>query len=189
LESRALILFAFLGVFSLEVSAQSPGLRAIGWEAQLYPAGYILGLRYDHSIGDQWTANLRLGYNFARRRDLGEHDNEEGGGMGGGLGVRYFFKPQYQGLFLGLRMDLWKMDIDWRTDGPPGPSIIGNTEITVLQPLAEGGYAFTLADGNWVVVPKISLGYEINIKSEGEDVGEGAISLIGVSIQRRIGAK
>ena len=84
---------------------------------------------------------------------MGEHDNEEGGGLGGGLGARYYLKPQFEGLFLGVRIDLWEMDIDWRTDGPPGPSRIGNTEIIVLQPLIEGGYAFVLANGNWVLVP------------------------------------
>lgn len=186
MENRTLVILFFVYALSLEAWGQKPEFDALGIEAQLYPAGYILGIRYDRSIADQWTVNSRVGYNFARRRDLGEHDNEEGGGLGGGLGVRYYVKPEFQGIFLGARLDLWEMDIDWRDDGPPGPSRIGTTEIFVLQPLIEGGYTFALADGNWLIAPKISLGYEINIQSDGEDVGEGAISLIGVSIQRRL---
>ena len=50
MESRALILFLLMGV-GLELWAQKPEFQALGLEAQLYPAGYILGVRYDQVSG------------------------------------------------------------------------------------------------------------------------------------------
>lgn len=154
-------------------------------ESQVYPAGVIFGLRTDRSLSSHFTVNLRLGYNTARRRDLGKHDDERGGGLGGSLGSRFFLKEDYQGFFIGARVDLWFLEIDWVTEVPGSEALRGTTDITVLQPLAEAGYTFVFQEGQWAITPKISLGYEINVRTEGEEVGEGAISLLGVSLCRR----
>ena len=167
------------------MQAQTQSLNSLGLEVQGYPAGVIFGVRYDHALSTHFTGNLRVGYNLARRSDLGEHDDERGGGPGASLGARYYFKEQYQGFFLGLRSDLWFMEIDWITERIGDEDLTGSTDITVLQPLVEGGYTFLLGEGGWTITPKISLGYEINVKTRGEEVGEGAISLLGVTVNRR----
>jgi len=187
LENRSLVLVILLLGLGLviQVSGQSNSFKSVGVEIQAYPAGAIFGIRSDLSFSNHLSGNLRLGYNLARRRDLGEHDDERGGGLGGSLGARYFFKEDFHGFFLGLRCDLWLLDIDWVTERPGDEDLTGTSDITVLQPMAEGGYTFLLGDGNWTITPKISLGYEINVKTGGEEVGEGAISLLGVSLSRR----
>ncbi len=62
--------------------------------------------------------------------------------------------------------------------------ISGTSKVTVLQPTAELGYFFLL-DNGLVLLPTIALGAEINIQTEGEEVGQGAILLLGATIAKR----
>lgn len=187
MENRALIVcFLLLFVGNL-ATAQSFGLLGIGAEIQGYPAGFILGIRGDVALKSNWTANAILGYNFARRGDLGENDDEKGGGAGFSLGSHYYFRENFQGFFIGPRIDFWFMEIDWFNDVLTiGPRYEGTTKIKVLQPLAEGGYTFLLGEGGWSLTAKVSLGFEINVKTDGKEVGEGPISLLGATLTRRL---
>ena len=38
---------------------------------------------------------------------------------------------------------------------------------------------------NFIVLPTISLGAEINVKTEGAEVGQGAILLLGATLAKR----
>lgn len=166
------------------LSVAQPGFSSAGAEVQAYPAGVILGVRTEWQADEHNALNLRLGYNIARRGDYGKHDNEEGGGPGFSIGYRRYLHGWLPGLFAGIRSDLWRMDIDWRDDLPA--EITGTTEITVVQPTVEAGYDLLKPNSAWRVVPTISFGYEINVDTEGEPVGEGAILLGGVNIGLRL---
>lgn len=159
------------------VGAQAQATEHIGLELQVYPAGVILGIRGGLIFDRHQELNLRLGYNIARRGDFGEHDNEEGGGPGFSVGYRYHFKDNLEDLFIGARTDIWFLDIDWRDDQPLRT---GSTDITIIQPTLETGYDL-LKRSDWTLAPTVSFGYEFNIKTEGEEVGEGAILLGGVN--------
>ena len=100
----------------------------LGVEVQGYPAGIMVGPRVSFAAGDHHEINFRGAYNLTDRRDFGENDNEEGGGPGGGLGYRYYFKNNRTHFFLGSRLDIWRLEIDWRNDD--GSS--GETDITVF---------------------------------------------------------
>ena len=180
-----ILLTIFSFVFSENSNAQNKGILEIGPEVQVYPAGFMTLGRVDWKLSEQFTFNARVGYNFARRQDFGEHDNEEGGGPGIVLGARRYFKSKYQGLFVGGRVDLWRMEIDWRDEVLSGPARIGSTDITVLQPVAEVGYTFELADGKWTLSPTAAAGVEVNISTDGEDVGEGGIWLGSLNLSYR----
>ena len=183
---RILYYFMFLSAPVWAQDKTAFKVIAAGVEAQAYPAGFILGVRADGSVSKNFSLNLRAGYNFARRGDLGEHMKERGGGPGLSAGARYYLKPGFMGFFLGARIEFWLMDIDWEDRLPNDDIRSGNTDITVFQPLVEGGYTFGLGNGNWAITPKITLGYEINIKTKGEEVGQGAISLLGATFTKRI---
>ena len=103
-----------------------------GLEAQQYPTGYILGACAEFGITSHHSLDIRLGFNFVDHRDLGVHQNEEGGGGGMSIGYRYYFKPANDQFFIGARTDLWFNEIDWE-DEPPNA---GTTNITVFQPTA-----------------------------------------------------
>ncbi|MDZ7716148.1 MAG: hypothetical protein U5J95_08050 [Balneolaceae bacterium] len=164
-----------------------------GVEVQAYPAGIIIGSRGGISFSNQQEVNARFGYNFTDRRDFGKHDNEEGGGLGFGAGYRYYFGKKLAGFFAGARSDLWFLKIDWvdtRTICGTVPpcfemDVKGRTDIIVLQPTVEIGYDILKSNPAWILAPTLSFGAEINIKTKGEEVGEGAILLGGLNVNYR----
>lgn len=173
-------------LFFLLVSGAAYSQKSIGFEVQAYPAGIVPGLRFDIPITSSSVFTSRAGYNFTDRRDWGEHDNEEGRGPGFSLG---FIRKNIftDNLNLHIRSDLWFMEIDWEDERccgrPPctSPIVSGSTSITILQPTIGLDYNFEFSP-NALLRPSVSFGYEINVKTEGEDVGEGAILLLGLNL-------
>lgn len=157
-----------------------------GVEFQWYPAGIIPSIESDFMLNERFTLNARVGMNIADRQDFSPHnDHEEGTGFGGSLGVRYYHKPStYRNFFLGLRADVWDMTIDWTNFGPPKET--GSTDITILQPTLEVGYLYQIGNSLWNVGVDAALGFEINVKTEGNEVAQGRVSLLSLHINRGI---
>ena len=168
----------------VSVSSQN----TIGFETQVYPAGIVPGLRFDIPIAKNSVLTSRVGYNFTDRRDWGEHDNEEGGGPGFSLGVKKI-RFLTEKLSLHFRTDLWFMEIDWENTREicgfrfctVAGIDTGETNIIIFQPTFGLVYDFEL-NQQILLQPSVSFGYEINVKTEGEDVGEGAILLLGLNL-------
>ncbi len=157
------------------LAAQRP--FGAGLEVQGYPAGGIFTAQLEAGRGARWALLVSGGVNLTDRGDFGEHDDEEGEGGGGGIALRYHPRGSGRGWFVGARADLWRLSIDW-TD--PGRS--GNTKVTVLQPTGLAGYRFPVG-GGMVLDVSAALGAEINVRTNGEDVGDGAIVLLGVALR------
>lgn len=191
--SIRLIFSALLALLFACTPIRAQELRpSLGIALQAYPAGQIGVAHGTFGILDKQTISVHAGYNRTRRQDFGKHDDERGGGPGFGTTWRYYLQGQQEGLLFGARVDVWFLDIDWRWDGSSaGPlddrfSQDGTTEITVLQPTAQVGYGWFLADERLAVEATVSLGAEINIETNGDPVGEGAILLGGVSLSYRL---
>lgn len=146
-------------------------------ELRAYPAGAIgsVGLMFAQGARDE--LGVSLAYNVAERGDAGEHQDESGEGFGIGVEARRFVAASRQGWFYGARAELFQLDIDWRDPGNRS----GTSEITVLQPTARLGYRFA-PQGSVRIELAAGLGAEINIETEGEEVGEGAIGLAGIAL-------
>lgn len=178
----ALLLLWFLAGGGL--GAQSVSALAI--EFQGYPTGLIPGLRFEYGFRARHSLHLRAGYNWIRHGSNGVQDNEWGDGWGGTAGYRYYFREGWSGWFLGARADVWRNRLHWEDKDAAGAVLTeGVSKITVFQPTAEGGYLFPLGSGKWFVTPSAAFGMEVNVKTEGAKVGEGAILLLGVSLGRR----
>ncbi len=169
---------------SILCSAQDVFLD-IDFEFQAYPTGLIPGLRLEGGKGRN-AAHLRLGYNWIRHGDFGKHDDERGDGFGFSLGYKRYFKDGQTGFFVGTKNDFWFNELDWKENIGEPDERSGQTKITVVQPTAEFGYAF-LVNSGFVIAPNIAFGYEVNVKTEGEPTGEGAIFLLGVLFGKRFG--
>ncbi|NNF03859.1 MAG: hypothetical protein HKN17_05270 [Rhodothermales bacterium] len=187
----------------LAVAAGTPGVAGAQSgpfaAVRAYPAGGIAaagfqggwpGVRSSPDPG-RIESGAWLGYNVTRRRDWGEHDDERGGGFGGGAEVAWFPGDVSGGWFAGTRASVWRLRIDWRDDPPTplGPVRVGRTDVLVIQPTLRGGYRFRLAgttDGSHSRGVRLdveaALGVEINTSVDGEDVGQGAILLIGMKV-------
>ena len=160
-------------------SSSASSAIAIGVEVQAYPAGVIAGLHAEYPLNERDELTARLGWNETDRGDWGKHDDEHGGGPGGGLGWRRFLGPQFTGWLFGGRVDVWALRIDWSNSSPA--SMQGESDVLVVQPTLEAGYRWRLGDSRWRLDLTGSFGYEINVAVNGEDVGEGPIGLVGVT--------
>jgi len=156
----------------------------VGIELQVYPTGFIPGIHLEYEVSEQSSVQGRLGYNVVRHRDLGVHEEERGGGFGGTLGYRYYFKPQRKGWMLGARCDLWWNEVNWKDEIGLISEVSGTTNVTVLQPTAEVGYVLPLKN-SFIFLPTLSLGAEINVNTKGAEVGQGAILLVGATLAKR----
>lgn len=145
-------------------------------ELEAYPAGFIGNVQFSRLFSPKQVITFHAGFNVTNRRDWGEHDDETGEGAGVGLSWRYYPKEAPAGLHVGVRSDLWFLGINWQQNS--GTS--GTTDVTVLQPTAQLGYTYAPPQSRWILDATVSLGAEINIKTAGEAVGEGAILLVGV---------
>ncbi len=182
LKKITFIVTILLSFFSLSAQIN----WQVGVELQGYPAGVIPGISIEKALTNTHHGiHLRAGYNIARHRDLGVHENEEGGGFGFTLGYRYYFRTDLKGLFFGIRNDVWFNSIDWQDNIGTDEELSGTTELIVIQPTLEGGYNFVFGNDGWAVAPSFGWGWEWNAKEDGEDVGEGAIILAGLHFVKR----
>ena len=134
-------------------------------------------------MGDQDLYYARVAGNFTDRQDFAEHDRETGHGGGLGAGWRHYLTPwtnrseaRPNGWQYGVRLDLFALRISYRDPGPR----FGHSNILVLQPSAEFGYGWS-TPGLGRLELNLGLGAEINVNTDGEDVGEGAIALLGLT--------
>lgn len=153
-----------------------------GPEVQLYPAGLIIGAHVQHPITARDSFTWRVAGNFTERGDYGEHDDESGAGYGAGIGWRHIIPDggPGDGWVLGARLDVWDLEVDWKDRNPTRR---GTTDTLVIQPTIEGGYRFDLGSG-WRAQLTSAIGAEINTDVQGEDIGEGAILLVGLTFLR-----
>lgn len=156
-----------------------------GIEIQQYPTGFLLGIRGSVGITTHQVIELRLGYNLLDHQDFGEHDDEIGGGFGFTLGYRYFFKSDHRKWFLGARADIWFNEVDWKDNINTPNEVQGTTNVTVLQPTLIGGYYWALNE-HFAITPTLAAGAEINIVTEGAEVGQGPILLWGINLTYRL---
>ncbi|MFY0592674.1 hypothetical protein [Roseivirga sp.] len=181
------LLLLFLTLITCSAFAQNDKpqsrLDAIGLETQVYPAGNMVNLKASWLSGERGRLIGKLGYNFARRKDFGKHDLEEGGGPGLAVAYRQYFNHKWSNFFIEGRASTWFLDIDWQDNSP---SRMGNTDITVFQPTLAIGYDWATKNDKINFNILIGFGYEVNVITSGEGVGEGGISLLGLSVDFRL---
>lgn len=173
----------YLTFFSIFLTSVFYGQTDVSFEFQAYPAGLIPGLRIEKAFKENYAFHLRLGYNWVRHQDFGEHEDERGDGFGFTLGYKRYFSDGHKGLFLGARNDVWFNELDWKDNIGTPAEVSGTTKITVVQPTLEAGFAFV--KNNLVFTPTVAFGFEFNVKTEGAPVGEGPILLLGINLGRR----
>lgn len=172
IRSAVLIASLFTLFSGMPTSVAADGMDGYG-ELRIYPAGGIASVGALIPEGQRTELGVSVLFNRAERGDAGKHDHESGNGFGFGIEARRFIAPVRTGWFYGVRAELFRSRIAWRDDG----GLQGNSDITVFQPTARLGYRI----GQSRVELAASLGAEINLSTQGAEVGEGAIGLLGVS--------
>lgn len=156
--------------------------KTLGIEFQAYPTGIIPGISFSEQLGSKGEVVIRLAANIIDHKDFGVQDSEIGKGFGGGFGFRRTLPFKNDLFYLGLRTDLWRNILDWETFNLNGSvRSNGTTEVWVLQPTAELGLRLQKESTKWILQPSISFGREINIVTDGAEVGQGWILLLGIT--------
>ncbi len=176
------ILLLWIAVGLLPVEA---GARAVGFEVQRYPVGAIATVTGRVPLGGRSELLLGAGYNDADRENNGEFDDEQAEGPGVSVGFRHHREADRTGWSFGARLDVWDLEVDWIDQLGTVGETRGTSDTLVLQPTGVVGYAWNLGDAGWQVEASAAFGAEINVDTDGPDVGEGAIGLAGVSLLRR----
>jgi len=177
--------FTIILLFTVAACFGQNKVMDIGLEVQAYPTGFIPGFRVEKSFTKKDLVGVRVGYQIIDHGDNGEHDDETGSGYGGSIGLKHYFNRYFTGPSLGLRTDLWVNKIDWVTKLETGGETKGSTDLIVVQPTIEFGWAFTMGE-YLVLTPAAAFGFEINAKTKGEGTGQGAIFLAGLMVAYRI---
>jgi len=174
------ILFCSVGLYNLQAQDKAfVSNIAVGPEVQLYPTGILFGMTFYKELNEYNYLGIRAGYNFVRHGSAGLHEDERGGGWGGTIGYHRQINIGNSHWLVGARCDLWRNKIDWTNRVGEPDEVTGISRITVIQPTVQLAYPFRVTDQFFL--PSISFGSEINIRTEGEEVGEGLILLIGLS--------
>jgi len=183
MKNMAILVLLFL-VLATQAASQE---TEIGAELQVYPTGVVTAVGAKVPLAKKGRfLTFRIGYNQTNRDDNGERDDERGEGPGVSVGWQRMFSPNNRGWFFGARADLWLLEIDWiDLPGMPGETS-GTTDVIVLQPTGRAGYRLPFGEKqDWSLEPAVSLGVEWNIDTDGPDVGQGPILLLGATVSRR----
>lgn len=173
-------IFIFLFLLHSQAKAQTDDSDAqksnkeLGLSFQLYPAGIIVTINSNLFQSSTTSLLLRAGGNFTDRKDYSQYnDNEQGSGFGASIGYRKHFYLKRGEIIAGLNTDLWNMWIHWKNDiGEPYQSE-GTTYTLVLQPWLETGYFTGTHKSPFQFGITAGFGREINIITDGKDVGQG----------------
>lgn len=177
--SYLLLLLVLLAQWTNAQDTRQRGAQSLGFDVQVYPAGNIFNIKSAWAVSAKGELIGKLGYNFAQRENFGEHDSEKGNGPGFTFAYKRYLRTGFKGWYAEGRMGMWFLDIDWR-DNTPAAS--GNTDISVFQPTLGIGYDFPLKNERIKLGLLVAFGYEVNVITSGEEVGQGGISLVGVSL-------
>lgn len=169
------ILFVVLLFSSSIVSAQQGKMREIlGAGIQVHTYGFIPGFTWEHLFRNQHSLRVNAGLNITNRHSAGKQQQEWGMGEMLGVGYRRFFNEATNGFFAGITVDGEHLRINWIG----GFGRRGWTDVVVVQPTAELGYRFML-DKRWLLDIYTSHGAEINVATDGPEVGQGYIGMLG----------
>ena len=173
------ILFIFVSVVAICQDSIFVSDVGGGLELQVYPTGVIGAVNLYKEIKTKSFIHCRFGYNLIRHGDAGVHQDERGNGWGGSVGYDYALRLRKRNVLMGLRCDLWQNSINWKNNIGTSSEVSGKSKVTVVQPTFRIGFPIKL--GGDFLIPEIAFGSEINVKTSGEEVGEGLILLLGFS--------
>jgi hypothetical protein len=177
-RSRDFLLLFFVLTLAVKSLAQvkdtSYKNNGFGFSIQMYPAGIIPAINFEHYYSQKNSFLFRLGANFADRKDFSPYnENEKGKGFGGSFGYRRHFFLKRGKIVAGFHSDVWNMWINWKNDIGHINYTNGQSYTLVLQPWLELGYFFLPKSSQLQFGLTTGFGREINVITNGKGVGQG----------------
>ena len=169
----------FLLLFILNASrGQDVGYNTIdvGAEFQWYEDGSFIGLHLATNAKLHHSFHATVGYYMAGDPTAPFYNNVNNGGLGGGLGYRYYTGLRPHRFFIGAKADLFTYKVGLKTQTL---NIESRTSM-IFIPSLQTGYMILIND-MFFITPTASIGYKMNLQSDMSLDEEKAVGLFGIS--------
>ena len=150
----------------------------IGAEFQWYKDGKFIGLHLATNSKLHHSFHATIGYYIAGDPTASFYYNQNNGGLGAGLGYRYYFLLRPHRFFIGVKTDLFTHKVALKTqtlmvDGP-------HTSM-IFIPSLQTGYMILIND-QFFITPTASFGYKTNLQDKMSADEQKSVALLGISI-------
>jgi len=147
----------------------------IGIEYQHFNDGSFVGLHFAANAKIHHSFHTTIGYYIAGNKPTASYYNDSKGGLGFNLGYRYYVKPRPDGLFIGIKTNLFINKIMLNTQTPEGPYTS-----MIFIPAVQTGFMLLINDA-FFITPSIEGGFKTNLQNKlSADKGKG-VFLAGIS--------
>lgn len=148
----------------------------IGAEFQYYKDGKFIGLHLATNAKLHNSFHAEIGYYMAGDPTATFYKNQNKGGLGLGLGYRYYTMYRPHGFFIGVKANLFTNKT--ALTGTQTPEKLTSK---IFIPSLEAGYMILIND-MFFITPSVSLGYKTNLESKMKLDEKKTVGLFGVSM-------
>jgi hypothetical protein len=149
----------------------------IGAEFQWYKDGKFIGLHLATNSKLHHSFHATIGYYMAGDPTAAFYYNLNNGGLGAGLGYRYYILLKPHGFFIGAKADLFTYKVGMKTQTL---NIESHTSM-IFIPSLQTGYMILIND-MFFITPTASIGYKMNLQSDMSLDEKKAVGLFGISL-------
>jgi len=149
----------------------------IGAEFQWYKDGKFIGLHLATNARLHHSFHATIGYYMAGDPTASFYYNQNNGGLGAGLGYRYYILLKPHGFFIGAKADLFTHKVGLKTQTL---NIESRTSM-IFIPSLQTGYMILIND-IFFITPTASIGYKMNLQSEMSLDEKKSVALFGISL-------
>lgn len=178
MKKTTFLLSIFICLYSFSYSQEfGYNTTDIGAEYNWSPNASTYSLQLAFNAKTHHSLIVLGGYNKVQSDPSTADNNESGTGWSASLGYRYYIKILPRRFYIGARIEVSNLEINWS-------KLIGGgtSKIMVLQPSVETGYTL-LINELFFITPYVAAGYQTTLKTNGAAVsyGNGFVPLAGIS--------
>jgi long-subunit fatty acid transport protein len=148
----------------------------VGAEFQWYKDGKFIGLHLATNAKLHHSFHATIGYYMAGDPTASFYYNQNSGGLGVGLGYRYYVDLRPHGFFIGAKADLFTYKVMLDTQTPEGPYTS-----MIFIPSVQTGYMILIND-MFFITPTIGFCYKTNLQSKMSGDEKRSVLLFGISL-------
>jgi len=148
----------------------------VGAEFQWYKDGKFIGLHLATNAKLHHSFHATIGYYMAGDPTASFYHNQNNGGLGVGLGYRYYVDLRPHGFFIGAKADLFTYKVTLDTQTPEGPYTS-----MIFIPSVQTGYMILIND-MFFITPTVGFGYKTNLQSKMSGDEKRSVLLFGISL-------
>ena len=175
---RKLTIILFLSLFSFASFSQSEvgyNTTDFGAEFQWYKDGKFVGLHFAANSKLHNSFHAMIGIYSAETPKSTYYYNSKKGGVGFGLGYRYYINLRPHGFFAGLNLNLFTKEVILNTQTPE------HVKSLIFIPTFQAGYMILIND-LFFITPTVQGGYKTNLQSKLSADEKKAVGLLGINM-------